>query len=58
VHAWRAVARGYAPFAGHNGADRLPAMRAPHTVVLCDELVVNVGADGRNGTGGIGAPAS
>lgn len=46
VHAWRADVRGNAVFAGHRGADRLLALAARRTVVLCEELVDDLGDDG------------
>jgi glutaconate CoA-transferase subunit A len=46
VHAWRADARGNAVFPGHKGADRLLALAARRTVVLCEELVDDARAGG------------
>lgn len=46
IHAWRADARGNAVFAGHKGADRLLALAARNTVVLCEELVEDLSAEG------------
>ncbi len=44
VHAWRADARGNAVFGGHKGADRLLALAARRTVVLCEQIVDDIGS--------------
>ena len=49
VHAWRADARGNAVWHGHKGADRLLALAARRVVVLCEELVDDVGELGDGG---------
>lgn len=55
VHAWRADARGNAVWRGHKGADRLLALAAHRTVVLCEELVDEIGGSDDHDSGA--APA-